>query len=398
MGMAVSTTFGGASGGADMARATTVRRIVVLGSYAPALINFRGPLLQAMRANGHSVLALAPERDEIVAKSLKDMGVEFGTVPMARATIAPLTDLRTILALYRVLRAEKPDIFLAYNVKPVIYGGLAARLAGVPHRFAMIEGLGFVFTDDGTVSRTREIMRTLCSALYRMAVGGADAVIVLNPDDGKELKTRCIVRPGQPLIEVGGTGIDLAYYAEAPLPSGPPVFLLIARLLRHKGLVEYVEAARRLRAKHPGVRVQLLGPLDSNPSGISRGELDAWVGESTIEYLGETDDVRRYLAASTAYVLPSYREGIPRTVLEAMATGRAIITTDSPGCRETVIPGENGFLVPVRDPTALASAMERFVLDPSLASRMGRRSREMAEARFDVHRVNDALLTTMRLA
>jgi glycosyltransferase involved in cell wall biosynthesis len=227
----------------------------------------------------------------------------------------------------------------------------------------------------------------------------AEAVIVFNPDDGNELKTRGIVRPGQPMIEVAGSGIDLSYYAKAPLPSGPPVFLLIARLLRQKGLLEYVEAARRLRAKHPGVRVQLLGPLDPNPSGIARAELDAWVREGAIEYLGETRDVRPYLAASIVYVLPSYyREGIPRTVLEAMATGRAIITTDAPGCRETVTPGENGFLVPVRDPAALASAMERFVIDRSLAARMGSQSREMAEARFDVHRVNQTLLMTMGLA
>jgi glycosyltransferase involved in cell wall biosynthesis len=383
---------------ANMAYASAGCRVVVLGGYAPALITFRGPLLRAMRANGHRVLALAPEHDELVARTLNDMGVDFGTVPMARATIDPLADLRTILALYRLLRTEKPDVFLAYNMKPIVYGGLAARFAGVPRRFAMIAGLGYVFTDDGKTSRAREILRTVSSSLYACAMGGSDAVIVFNPDDGNELKMRRIVRPDQPLILVAGTGIDLSHYAEAPLPSGPPVFLLIARLLRHKGLIEYVEAARRLRVKYPGVRVQLLGPLDPNPSGISREQLDAWVREGAIEYLGETRDVRPYLAASTAYVLPSYREGMPRTVLEAMATGRAVITTDAPGCRETVAQGENGFLVPVRDPAALTSAMERFVLDRSLAVRMGRRAREMVEARFDVHRINQTLLTTMGLA
>jgi glycosyltransferase involved in cell wall biosynthesis len=384
--------------GDNAARASAAYRVVVLGGYAPALITFRGPLLRAMRANGHRVLALAPEHDDTVTNTLNDMGIEFGTVPMARATIDPIADLRTILALYRLLRTERPDVFLAYNMKPIVYGGLAARLAGVPRRFAMIAGLGYVFTDDGRVSRAREILRTLSSALYGVAMGGAEAVIVFNPDDGNELKMRRIVPPSQPLIQVAGTGIDLSHYAEAPPPSSPPVFLLIARLLRHKGLIEYVEAARRLRAKYPSVRVQLLGPLDPNPSGISGEDLDAWVREGTIEYLGETRDVRPYLAASTVYVLPSYREGIPRTVLEAMATGRAIITTDSPGCRETVSDGENGFLVPVRDPAALASAMERFVLDPSLAARMGRRAREIVEARFDIHRVNQVLLTTMGLA
>jgi len=279
------------------------------------------------------------------------------------------------------------------------YGGLAARLAGVSHRFSMITGLGYVFTDDGTINAARAILRALTSTLYGLALGGAEAVIVSNPDDIGELKARQIVRSDQRLIEVTGTGIDLSHYAQAPLPSSPPVFLLIARLLRPKGVIEYVEAARRLRAKYPDVRVQLLGPMDPNPSGITRAELDAWVREGAIEYLGETRDVRPYLAASTVYVLPSfYREGIPRTVLEAMATGRAVITSDSPGCRETVTPGENGFLVPVRDPAALASAMERFILDRSLATRMGRRSREIAEARFNVHHINKTLLAAMGLA
>jgi glycosyltransferase involved in cell wall biosynthesis len=343
--------------------------VVVFGGCASALLSFRGHLLRSIAANGHHVLALAPEYDEIVANTLNGMGVEFATVPMARATIDPIADLRTIRELYRILRTEKPDIFLAYNMKPIVYGGLAARLAGVSRRYMMIAGLGYVFTDDGEVSRARELLRTVSSALYRLAMGGAEAVIVFNPDDRDELKMRRIVRAGQPLIQVAGTGIDLSHYAEVPPPSGSPVFLLIARLLRHKGIFEYTEAARRLRSKYPGV-----------------------------EYLGETRDVRPYLAASTVYVLPSYREGIPRTVLEAMATGRAVVTTDSPGCRDTVVHGENGFLVPVRDPVALASAMERFVVDRSLAVWMGRRAREMVEARFDVHRVNQTLLATMGLA
>jgi glycosyltransferase involved in cell wall biosynthesis len=372
--------------------------VVVFGGCASALLSFRGHLLRSIAANGHHVLALAPEYDEIVANTLNGMGVEFATVPMARATIDPIADLRTIRELYRILRTEKPDIFLAYNMKPIVYGGLAARLAGVSRRYMMIAGLGYVFTDDGEVSRARELLRTVSSALYRLAMGGAEAVIVFNPDDRDELKMRRIVRAGQPLIQVAGTGIDLSHYAEVPPPSGSPVFLLIARLLRHKGIFEYTEAARRLRSKYPGVRVQLLGPFDPNPSGISRDNLDAWTREGAVEYLGETRDVRPYLAASTVYVLPSYREGIPRTVLEAMATGRAVVTTDSPGCRDTVVHGENGFLVPVRDPVALASAMERFVVDRSLAVWMGRRAREMVEARFDVHRVNQTLLATMGLA
>jgi glycosyltransferase involved in cell wall biosynthesis len=206
------------------------------------------------------------------------------------------------------------------------------------------------------------------------------------------------LRADLPVVQVGGSGVDLARFASAPLPPGPPTFLLIARLLRDKGVVEYVEAARRVRKRRPDARFQLLGPLDPNPAAISRAELEAWVAEGAIEYLGETRDVRPYLAKATVYVLPSYyREGLPRSIVEAMAMGRPIITTDAPGCRETTVDGQNGYLVPSRDSAALAAAAMRFADDPALAHAMGRRSRQIAEARFDVNRINAALLAAMRL-
>jgi glycosyltransferase involved in cell wall biosynthesis len=177
----------------------------------------------------------------------------------------------------------------------------------------------------------------------------------------------------------------------------PPTFLLIARLLRDKGIVEYVEAAKRLRAGHPNARFRLLGPMDPNPAGLSADVLERWRAEGAIEYLGEAADVRPHLRACTVYVLPSYREGMPRTVLEAMAVGRAIVTTDAPGCRETVVEGENGFLVPPRDVGALADAMRRFIVEPGLAIAMGQRSRAIALQRFDVHRVNAVMLEAMGL-
>ncbi|MGH8542184.1 MAG: glycosyltransferase family 4 protein [Gammaproteobacteria bacterium] len=386
-----------ARGVAVLETAPRPRRVVVLASLARSLIIFRGQLLRAMVEAGHEVLALAPENDPGVAVALARNGVRYRAVPMARVALHPLADLRTVAELVRILRRFRPDVILAYTMKPIIYGGLAAQLAAVPHRYAMITGLGYVYTDSGDQGADRRVLRIVSGILYRWALRGIEAVFVYNPDDERELTGRGMVSPRQRVIRVAGSGIDLTHFAEVALPSGPPVFLLIARLLRDKGLFEYVEAARMLKARHPGVRVQLLGPFDLNPTAIDREQLETWVREGVIEYLGETEDVRPSLAACTVYVLPSYREGVPRTVLEAMATGRAIITTDAPGCRETVVPNENGLVVPVRDPVALALAMERFVSEPGLAARMGRRSREIAAARFEVHKVNRVLLDSMGL-
>jgi glycosyltransferase involved in cell wall biosynthesis len=371
---------------------------MVIGSYAPALVTFRGDLLSEMVKSGNNVIAIAPEHDESVATALRDRGVTFKTVPMARATISPFLDMKTLAHLVSLMRRERPDTLLTYNMKPIVYGGIGGRIAEVPNRYAMIAGLGYIFSDDEEVSRTKRWLRHLATWLYRVAMRGAKAVIVFNPDDAAEVSQRGMLAPGQKLVQVAGSGIELTRFPQVPVPSGPTVFLLIARLLRQKGLFEYVAAARKIKARFPEARIQLLGPLDPSPNGVSQSELDGWIKEGAIEYLGETRDVRPFLANSSVYVLPSfYREGIPRTVIEALATGRAIITTDSPGCRETVVAGENGFLVPPRDADALALAMEQFLRDPSLAVRMGERSRRLAVERFDVNVVNAALLTTMGL-
>ncbi|MGH6915423.1 MAG: glycosyltransferase family 4 protein, partial [Geminicoccales bacterium] len=235
------------------------------------------------------------------------------------------------------------------------------------------------------------------AALYRASLACCRSVFFQNQDDLDEFRRLGIVSERQELIRVDGSGVDTDYYGFARPQPEPPTFLLIARLLRDKGIVEYAEAARRLRAQYPQARFQLLGPVDDNPSAVAAAELDRWRAEGAIDYLGAADDVRPYLRASSVYVLPSYREGMPRTVLEAMSTGRAIITTDTPGCRETVVPGANGYLVPVRDADALAVAMRRFITRPDLAIAMGAQSREIALQRFDVRRVNAVMLKAMEL-
>lgn len=370
-------------------------KVVVLASLAYSLLNFRRTLLETMVKAGHKVIACAPEDDRELAAELAAMGVRYQHIPMQRANRNPFADLRTLWRYIGLLRTERPDIVLAYTQKPIIYGGIATRIVGNIRFFAMVSGLGYAFTDDG--GRARSLLRGIVRTLYRLGVKRAENIFVFNSDDRGEMTRHGILRSGQTVTQVPGSGIDITKFGAQPLPDGQPVFLMIARLLRDKGLYEYVEAARRVRRERPEVRFRLLGQLDANPASISRAELDSWIAEGAIDYLGETADVRPYLADATVYVLPSYREGLPRTVLEAMATGRAIITTDAPGCREPVIEGDNGFLVPVRDPAALAEAMIRFVHQPSLAASMGQRSRQLAEELYDVHRVNAKLLAAMSL-
>jgi glycosyltransferase involved in cell wall biosynthesis len=368
-------------------------KIVVVASLAYSLVNFRGRLLGEMRARGHQVTACAPDDDPDVVARLDAMGIAFRQIPMARAGLNPFGDLRTLASLVGVLRRERPDIVLAYTQKPIVYSGIAARLVGGTRFFAMMSGLGYAFGPDGS-----GWLRKIVATLYRVALDRAETVFVFNADDKPEMLRNRMLRPDARIVQVPGSGIDLAQFRETEVPAGPMRFLMIARLLRSKGVYEYLEAARRVKQVRPDARFALLGPLDPNPDGIGTADVAAWSREGAIEYLGETRDVRPFLQESSVFVLPSwYREGLPRTILEAMAIGRAIVTTDMPGCREPIDPGRNGFLVAPKDSRSLAMALMRFVDDPGLAITMGRQSRAKAADCYSVETVNDIILSTMKL-
>jgi glycosyltransferase involved in cell wall biosynthesis len=285
---------------------------------------------------------------------------------------------------------------LTYTVKPVIYGLLAARTAGVPRRVALITGLGFSFLE--ARSAAQSVLQRAIRWLYRRALQGADVVLFQNRDDEEVFRSRGLLRPRQDVRLVAGSGVNLERYAARPLPAGRRRFLMIARLLVDKGVQEYLEAAARLRAARPDVSCDLIGPLEDHPAAVSAQQIQQAVRSGAVVYHGAVRDVRPHLAAAHVYVLPSYREGTPRTVLEAMATGRPIITTDAPGCRETVIPGRNGALVSVADSEALFREMLRFAdFDDAELSRMGTASREIAEAKFDVRKVNAEIIAALAL-
>jgi len=371
--------------------------VLILASLASSLVNFRGPLISALVAKGYQVHAAAPGLtvDTGTAEWMSGQGVICHDVPISRAGLNPLADLFALFALTRLMRRVNPDAFLGYTIKPVIWGTLAAWLAGVPKRFALISGLGYAFT--GQAQGKRALIQRAARWLYAQALRRSNLVFFQNPDDETEFMRLNLIRTGLPTHIVNGSGIDTKAFSPTPLPTGPTRFLLIARLLGDKGIREYAAAAEKLSALYPEIEFHLVGGHDPNPDAIRPDEIRAWHEAGHIIWHGELTDVRPSIAAVHVYVLPSYREGTPRTVLEAMAMGRPIITTDAPGCRETVIDGDNGFLVPVRNAQALAEAMQRFLDEPALVCSMGHRSREIAERKYDVRKVNAVMLKKMDL-
>jgi glycosyltransferase involved in cell wall biosynthesis len=365
------------------------KTVLLIGSYAPSLLTFRGPLIEAMLARGHRVVAAAPNMSNETKAALQGLGAEPRELPLVNASLNPIGMARAFGQLRALIRDVKPDVSFAYTIKPVILAALAGRAERVPRIVSLITGLGYAFGEGREPKR--RVARSAAMLLYRLALARSDSIIFQNPDDQALFRRLWLLRPGQPSHVVNGSGIDLDHFAQAPLPPRP-AFLMVARLLKDKGVPEYAEAAKRLKAAHPEVSAALVGYLDPSPDSLTREELDAIVRDG-IDFKGQLDDVRPAIADCSVYVLPSaYREGVPRSVLEAMAMGRAIITTDAPGCRETVVQGENGFLVPPHDADALYAAMLTFVETPELARAMGSASRRIAEEKFDVRKVNEDLL------
>lgn len=370
-------------------------KVLILGSQSESLLRFRGHLIRRLLDEGHQVVAAGPEPDRRVADTLAKWGAKFETVSLDRNGMNPARDLQTIWALHRLFSRENPEVFLGYTIKPVVYGLLAAWLADVPSRYALITGLGTAFTR--RESTRQVILQTLASCLYGVTLRTSQRVIFQNRDDAFLFCARRLVGGPEEVAVVNGSGVDVEKYSPVDYPEGPTSFLLIGRLLKSKGIDEYVEAARRLKARHPEARFRLVGWPDDGPDAIDEGSLREWIRGDTIEYMGYLDDVRPAIADSSVYVLPSYREGTPRTVLEAMAMARPIVTTDVPGCRTTVEPGENGLLVPPRDVESLVLAMEQFIGDRPLIEALGKASRRLAVTKFDVEQVTDSLLAALEL-
>lgn len=378
-------------------------KFLIISSFLPSVLNFRGKLLEAIHQKGYEIHIIAPDLTSFPTEheKLLDLGYFIHEVSMQRTGTNPIADLKTLGSMYTLIKKIKPDYVLSYTIKPVIYGTLAAWLAKVPNRYALITGLGYAFQNVETQTK-RSIFQKLVHSLYQQALSRSHKVFFQNPDDLKLFQDLKLLTVQMPTVVVNGSGVNVADFNVLPLPLTADQkikisFLLIARLLGDKGVREYAEAAKIIKHKYPHVEFNLVGWIDENPSAIRQQELDQWVVSNTLNYWGKLSDVRPAIAESSVYVLPSYREGTPRTVLEAMAMGRPIITTDAPGCRETVIQGENGFLVEVKSVKSLVDAMQEFIHNPKLVELMGQRSREIALNKYDVHQVNRHMMQEMGL-
>ena len=363
-------------------------RVVICANTAWNLHNFRAGLIRALIARGMEVVAVAPP-DSKHGPMLESLGCRFVPLPMDSKGTSPLGDLRLLLGFLGIFRRLKPDCFLGYTIKPNIYGSFAARVLGICV-INNVSGLGTAFVSESWLTR-------VARSLYRLALSRSKVVFFQNRDDLDLFVESGLVRSEQVRL-LPGSGIDLQRFAPVAIgrrEAEGPVFLLIARLLWDKGVGEYVEAARRVKARLPSARFQLLGFLDvENRSAVNRDAVEAWVAEGLVEYLGRTDDVRPFIAGADCVVLPSYyREGVPHSLLEAAAMARPIITTDWIGCREVVDDGVSGYLCAVRDPASLATAVLRFIELP-LRERlaMGAAGRAKMEREFDEKFVIDAYL------
>lgn len=373
-------------------------RLGLITSQAFSIGNFRGPLIRELVAQGVRVYAFAPDYDDATRKAVKALDAEPVDYSMQRAGISITRDATGMLGLARTLHRLRLDVTLAYFVKPVIYGSFAAWMAGIRRRFSIVEGLGYVFAEDGRLdSFRRRALRRVVSLMYRRASAINEKVFFLNEEDINEFLSKRLINR-EKTVRLNGIGVDLKYYEPVPVVKRPVTFILAARLLKEKGVYDYISAARRVLSLYPDTRFLLVGGEDPNPGSVTESEMRQWVDEGIVEWQNHVADVRPWIAEASVYVLPSYyREGVPRGNQEAMAMGRPVITTDWVGCRETVENGVNGFLVPTRDPGAVSEAMIRFIRKPDLIEKMGVKGRRMAEIKFNAHEINRIIMKEMGL-
>lgn len=350
------------------------RTIVLSANSDWNIANFRTGLIRALQGAGYRPVVIAPP-DPAAESRMGELGVERIPVRIDRSGLNPVADLNLLRTYRSLLRRLKPAAYLGYTIKPNIYGSLAAASLGIP-AIPNVSGLGTAFMKNGPLQQ-------IVTRLYRVGFSRAPAVFFQNDEDRVLFVGRKLVCDNQAHV-LPGSGIDLERFTPTPLPDGPPTFLFVGRLLRDKGVVEFVEAARSLRSVVSGSRFQLLGPLDhGNRTAVTRPELERWVEEGLVEYLGTTDDVRPYITDATAVVLPSYREGLPRSLLEGAAMARPLVASDVPGCRQVIDEGSNGYLCDARDVASLAAAMRRVVESSSeQRSAMGEAGRRKVQEQF----------------
>lgn len=366
-----------------------MKSIIVFSSSGFALINFRGSLIKLMLDQGCRVTCLAPDFSATQKSWLTDLGAVPVDISLKRTGLNPIAFLSEYMKLLAQVRSIRPDVLLTFFAKPNILGGLLAKRLGIKRFVPMVEGLGYTFGVEQPNSR-RRIVRQLVVVLYRYAFKAASRVIFLNDNDKAEFEKLGICQPGRSTV-LGPIGVPIKDFPEQRTYPDTITFVLCARMIVEKGVREFAEAARIIREKYPRSEFHLLGDVDDNPLSLSKDEINSWVHESVLKWHGHVDVVP-YLYKASVFVLPTYyREGVPRSLQEAMAASLPVITTEIPGCTELVTHGENGILVKKRDVATLVAAMTGFLDNPERVSQMGRKSRTFAEQRLDSDQIDQCL-------
>lgn len=378
----------------------TNKKIALIGTTAASLYGFRADLIKKLVSEGHTIYAFTSEYSSLdELEKIKALGAKPISYQMNRGGLNPLSDIKSMFQLTKKLKDLQPDIIFSYFVKPIIYGTLAGKLANIPSKIGMLEGLGSTFTEqpEGQSNKIK-LIKLIQILLYKISLPFLDKIIFLNPDDKKDLliKNHIVVKKVEIL---GGIGLNLQEYPYTPkIVTTPLNFLFIGRLLKEKGIHEFIAAAKLVKEQYPETIFTILGKIDyANMGALKQSELDNYIQSGLINYVGHVSNVQEYIVQSDVFVLPSYREGVPRSTQEAMAIGRPVITTDVPGCRETVIDGVNGFLVSKWDVKALVDKMIYFIENPHQVTIMGNESHQIAIEKFDANQVNEKLFKILGL-
>lgn len=369
------------------------KSIAIISTYAPSVISFKGNLICHLVNSGFNVYVLCPDYNIKIKNKVKKLKAKPIDIELERSGLNPFEDIYCCIKLVSTLKRIKVDYVLAYYCKSVVYGLIASYFANIKERFALIEGLGFAFTNDpNKFSFKRFILKRILLILYKISLLFAKKVFFLNRDDRDEFVKNNLIRKHKTKI-TGPIGLDLSKWKYSPyLEKEKIMFLFVGRFLKEKGLYEFAYAAKKIKKNFPQCEFVLLGSPDKNPGGISNEIIKSWESEGFINYPGFCE-VLPWLKETSVFVLPSYREGFPRSTQEAMIVGRAVITTNVPGCRETVIEGKNGFLINPGDPIALEESMMKFVRDPKLIREMGYQSHIFAKDKFDSRLFNDVIVS-----
>lgn len=371
-----------------------MKKILVVSSATKSLVGFRLKMMKKFQELEYQVIAVGDQSEGEWIRKLQKNQIIYFQLDVNRTGMNPFSDLQTLRQLVRIFKREKPSKIFLYNPKTVIYGCIAAKISKIESVYALIAGLGSIIRDT-PVTLKQNIVRDIMLLEYRVSLKSAQKILFQNRDDMRTFINLKLVESSKCHI-VNGSGVDLQEFPQEPLPE-QPAFLMVGRLLKDKGIMEYLKACAIVKQKYPSCRCMLVGPFDTNPSAIKEENLQPYIERGIIEYFGYQKDVRPYLKQCSVYVLPSYHEGTPRSVLEAMSMGRAVITTDAPGCRETVADGKNGYLVPIKNADQLAEKMIWLYEQPEIAKQMGEQSRKIAEEKYDVDKVNQSIAEIMEL-